>query len=55
MRVLSRFRARSRKQALLFQILDQQRGLLGKFERSAGDDTYRRDEGFFEKLKSAFR
>ena len=33
----------------------QQRRLLEEFERSAADDTYRADEGFFEKLKSAFR
>jgi DnaJ-class molecular chaperone len=34
---------------------DRQRDLLEEFERSADEDTYRRDEGFFEKLKSAFR
>lgn len=34
---------------------DRQRELLGEFERLSGDDTYRPDEGFFEKLKSAFR
>jgi molecular chaperone DnaJ len=33
----------------------QQRGLLEEFERLADEDTYRSDEGFFEKLKSAFR
>jgi molecular chaperone DnaJ len=37
------------------QLTDEQRDLLEQFDRSAGDDTYRRDEGFFEKLKSAFR
>jgi molecular chaperone DnaJ len=37
------------------QLTDEQRDLLERFERSAGDDTYRADEGFFEKLKSAFR
>jgi molecular chaperone DnaJ len=37
------------------RLSDQQRSLLEEFERSADDDTYRRDEGFFEKLKSAFR
>jgi molecular chaperone DnaJ len=37
------------------RLTEQQRGLLEEFERSAGEDTYRRDEGFFEKLKSAFR
>ena len=33
----------------------EQRRLLEEFERSAGDDAYRPDEGLFEKLKSAFR
>jgi len=37
------------------RLSEQQRALLEEFERSAGEDTYRRDEGFFEKLKSAFR
>ena len=37
------------------RLTDEQRKLLEQFERTAGDDTYRRDEGFFEKLKSAFR
>jgi molecular chaperone DnaJ len=37
------------------QLTDEQRELLERFERSAGEDTYRADEGFFEKLKSAFR
>jgi molecular chaperone DnaJ len=37
------------------QLSDEQRALLEQFERSAGDETYRPDEGFFEKLKSAFR
>ena len=37
------------------RLTEQQRALLEEFERSAGEDTYRRDEGFFEKLKSAFR
>ena len=37
------------------RLTDEQRRLLGEFERSVGDDTYRVDEGFFEKLKSAFR
>ena len=37
------------------RLSEQQRALLEEFERTAGDDTYRRDEGFFEKLKSAFR
>jgi molecular chaperone DnaJ len=34
---------------------DEQRRLLEEFERSADERTYRADEGFFEKLKSAFR
>jgi molecular chaperone DnaJ len=37
------------------QLSDDQRDLLARFEESAGEDTYRPDEGFFEKLKSAFR
>jgi molecular chaperone DnaJ len=39
------------------RLTDEQRRLLGEFEQSVDDDTYRRDddEGFFDKLKSAFR
>ncbi len=37
------------------QLTDEQRTLLGEFAASAGDETYRGDEGFFDKLKSAFR
>jgi len=37
------------------QLTDEQRELLSQFERSAGEETYRADEGFFDKLKSAFR
>jgi molecular chaperone DnaJ len=37
------------------KLTDEQRRLLEEFERRAGEDTYRADEGFFEKLKSAFR
>ncbi|MGH3104252.1 MAG: molecular chaperone DnaJ [Gaiellaceae bacterium] len=37
------------------RLTDEQRRLLEEFERSAGEETYRPDEGFFEKLKSAFR
>jgi molecular chaperone DnaJ len=33
----------------------EQRELLGRFEQSAGAETYEEDEGFFDKLKSAFR
>jgi molecular chaperone DnaJ len=34
---------------------EEQRRLLDEFERATTDDTYRPDEGFFDKLKSAFR
>jgi molecular chaperone DnaJ len=34
---------------------EEQRRLLDEFERTTDDETYRPDEGFFEKLKSAFR
>jgi molecular chaperone DnaJ len=34
---------------------DEQRALLEEFGRATGDENYRPDEGFFEKLKSAFR
>src|SRR6266566_1860746 len=34
---------------------DEQRKLLEQFARSTDDETYSVDEGFFEKLKSAFR
>jgi molecular chaperone DnaJ len=37
------------------KLTEDQRSLLEEFERRAGEDTYRADEGFFEKLKSAFR
>ena len=33
----------------------EQRRLLEEFDRLSNDETYRADEGFFEKLKSAFR
>jgi molecular chaperone DnaJ len=36
-------------------LTDEQRRLLGEFDRLSTDETYRQDEGFFEKLKSAFR
>lgn len=36
-------------------LTEEQRRLLEEFERQAHDETYRPDEGFFEKLKSAFR
>jgi molecular chaperone DnaJ len=37
------------------RLTDEQRALLEQFERAAGDEVYRVDEGFFDKLKSAFR
>ncbi len=37
------------------RLSDEQRALLEEFERSSDDETYRQDEGFFDKLKSAFR
>ncbi len=37
------------------QLDEEQRGLLEEFERRATDATYRADESFFDKLKSAFR
>ncbi len=37
------------------RLTDEQRRLLEEFERLSTDDTYTQDEGFFEKLKSAFR
>jgi molecular chaperone DnaJ len=37
------------------RLTDEQRRLLEQFAESADGDTYRGDEGFFEKLKSAFR
>ncbi len=37
------------------QLSDEQRRLLEEFERMSTDETYRVDESFFEKLKSAFR
>ena len=37
------------------QLTDEQRDLLEQFDRLAGEETYRPDEGFFDKLRSAFR
>ena len=37
------------------RLTDEQRRLLEEFESSSDEDTYRHDESFFEKLKSAFR
>jgi molecular chaperone DnaJ len=36
-------------------LTDEQRELLEEFSRRTGESNYRPDEGFFEKLKSAFR
>jgi DnaJ-class molecular chaperone len=37
------------------RLTDEQRRLLEQFETASGEDTYREDEGFFEKLRSALR
>jgi molecular chaperone DnaJ len=37
------------------QLDEEQRALLEEFARRTGEENYRPDEGFFEKLKSAFR
>ena len=37
------------------RLSEEQRRLLGEFEAASDEHTYRHDEGFFEKLKSAFR
>jgi molecular chaperone DnaJ len=37
------------------RLTEEQRRLLEQFDRTADGETYRPDEGFFEKLKSAFR
>jgi molecular chaperone DnaJ len=37
------------------RLTDEQRQLLEEFDRASDGQTYRHDEGFFEKLKSAFR
>ena len=37
------------------RLTDEQRRLLEEFEAASDEDTYRHDESFFEKLKSAFR
>jgi len=36
-------------------LTEEQRRALEDFERTAGEETYAADEGFFQKLKSAFR
>jgi molecular chaperone DnaJ len=41
--------------AVPLRLTDEQRRLLSEFEKTADDETYRPDEGFFDKLKSAFR
>jgi molecular chaperone DnaJ len=37
------------------QLTEEQRELLDRFEELSGEDTYRRDGGFFEKLRNAIR
>jgi molecular chaperone DnaJ len=37
------------------RLTDDQRRLLEEFEQSTDEQTYKQDEGFFDKLKSAFR
>jgi molecular chaperone DnaJ len=37
------------------RLSDEQRELLDRFDELSGEDTYRRDEGFFEKLRNAIR
>jgi|SRR5579862_532588 len=37
------------------RLSDEQRRLLEEFDRASDEGTYRREHGFFEKLKSAFR
>jgi molecular chaperone DnaJ len=37
------------------RLTDEQRRVLEEFERLAGEDTYRPDEGFLDKLRAAFR
>jgi molecular chaperone DnaJ len=37
------------------RVTDEQRELLGRFDELSSDETYRRDEGFFEKLRNAIR
>ena len=37
------------------RLTDEQRTLLKQFDEQSDEDTYRRDEGFFERLRSALR
>jgi molecular chaperone DnaJ len=37
------------------RLTDEQRRLLQRFDETSGDETYTRDEGFFEKLKHLLR
>ena len=56
--VLGRLVERQKRDAVrqaLARLSDEQRRLLAEFEAASDDDTYRNDESFFEKLKSAFR
>ena len=46
---------RARQRPRSARVTDEQRRLLEEFERLTTDETYEPDEGFFDKLKSAFR
>jgi molecular chaperone DnaJ len=37
------------------RLTEEQRKLLAQFEQLSTDETYQAEEGFFDKLKSAFR
>jgi molecular chaperone DnaJ len=41
--------------AVPHRLTDEQRRLLAEFDPHVDEQTYKPDEGFFEKLKSAFR
>ena len=41
--------------AIPHHLTEEQRELLEQFDGFTGEETYKRDEGFFDKLKSAFR
>jgi molecular chaperone DnaJ len=37
------------------RVTDEQRELLGRFDELSSGETYKQDEGFFEKLRNAIR
>jgi molecular chaperone DnaJ len=41
--------------AVPHRLTEEQRTLLRQFEQAADDETYKPDEGFFDRIKSAFR